>query len=60
MKAINFTILGVEKVLFNRKVRKVGAKHAKIKHSLSILCLLNIMPSLQSGPFTKIAHRAIS
>jgi hypothetical protein len=29
---------GVEEVIFNRKVRKVGAKYTKLKHSLSILC----------------------
>ena len=35
---IEHTEFGFEKVLFNRKARKVGAKYAKLRHYNSILC----------------------
>jgi hypothetical protein len=31
----------VEKVLFNRKAHKVGAKHTKVRYYISALCVLS-------------------
>jgi len=32
----------IKKVLFNRRVRKAGAKRAKLKHCYSVLCDLSV------------------
>jgi hypothetical protein len=34
----------VEKILFNRRVRKVVAKHTKLRHCYSVLCDLCVKP----------------